>query len=67
MEKEYRVCTKCEIQHIENCETCFGFGVYAGTDENVPVSAGQALDKNFLHPVLPCQECGSTIKGYESR
>lgn len=62
----YRVCTKCVIPHIENCHTCFGFGVRApldGMDGDVPVTAHQAHSRSFPTAPKACPECGSTETG----
>ena len=66
MKKVYRICTACEINHFENCEACYGFGVYkisTNPSEAFPVTAAEAHDKQFKGVVLPCPECGSTEKG----
>ena len=60
--KIYRVCTDCEIHHFENCESCWGFGVYSGTLGDA-VRASDAHDGTFKSEVYPCHECGSTEKG----
>jgi hypothetical protein len=61
----FRVCTSCRIHHIENCGTCFGFGVKAieGPDGPVPITAGEAHDGTYCKYWIPCPECGSTPKG----
>ena len=65
--KEYRICTKCEIHHYENCESYYGFGVYkisSRKDEAFPVTAGEAIEGDLPHGlVLACPECGSTEEG----
>jgi len=62
--KKHSICTACEIAHIENCGTCFGFGVYLNDQgETSPVRAGDAHEKKFSGPVHPCPECGSTENG----
>jgi len=60
---KYRICIKCPIDHYENCDTCFGFGVYIIDDVTYPISASDAHSEEFRHPVWQCPECGSTIKG----
>lgn len=62
MDKTYRICTACEIHHYENCESCWGFGVYSDTLGDV-VRAIEALEKNFRGKVYPCPECGSDENG----
>jgi hypothetical protein len=64
--KVYRICFACEINHFENCESCYGFGVYkisTNPSGTFPVTAAEAHDKQFKGAVLPCPECGSTEKG----
>jgi len=62
---EYRVCTKCAIHHYENCNTCFGFGVYVETtvDGLIPINAHAAHTKQFRHTPTHCPECLSTSAG----
>ena len=60
--KKYRICKKCAIRHYENCETCFGFGLY-DRDAYHPISASDAIEGKLEFPVRPCPECGSTEKG----
>ena len=60
--KEHRICTKCRIHHYENCESCFGFGVYL-LKLGDAVTGGDAARKRFKSVVIPCPECGSTEKG----
>jgi len=67
MEDKYRVCKVCTPHHIENCGTCFGWGVrkdcYDGT-RLMPVTAGEAMrGVHYIFRTRPCPECGSTIKG----
>lgn len=61
--KEYRVCTQCPKHHIENCDTCFGFGVYQGANGLVPVTAAEAHGPEGTPGATPCPECGSTPVG----
>jgi len=63
--KEYHVCHKCEINHYENCGTCFGFGVYYAENSCIPVSASIAHNKNTegRPEISGCPECGSTDNG----
>lgn len=58
----YTICTSCKIHHIENCGTCFGFGV---TSSGAPVSAGDAYDRH-VSGWSPCPECGSMPMGVPS-
>jgi hypothetical protein len=63
---ELRVCTTCEIDHIENCHTCFGFGVMRKLHGGgIAITAGEAHDNKFPSWVK-CPECGSTPKGLPS-
>lgn len=53
-----RLCTSCHPTHIENCPTCYGFGVQA---DGGPVSA-----RNLEQPVanmFPCPTCRSDYRG----
>lgn len=61
----YRICTACTIPHYENCDTCFGFGVYvAKSGELFPVTANEAIEtKVYRGELQPCPECGSTVTG----
>ena len=54
----FRICTQCEPNHIENCRTCFGFGLALNQS---PLSA--SVDPDCPH--IPCPECGSTPAGYQ--
>lgn len=54
----FRVCTQCEPNHIENCRTCFGFGLALNQS---PLSASVDPDS----PHIPCPECGGTPAGYQ--
>lgn len=76
METDYRVCTGCKIHHYENCNSCFGFGVYTipkRGNELFPIIAAEAHKtvpvraKELGGKLLPCPECKSTIKGAPSR
>jgi len=60
----YRICTSCEIHHIENCGTCLGFGI-KNTSELIPITAGEAHSGSTLG-WSPCPECGSTPVGVPS-
>ena len=68
---ELRVCTKCKIHHYENCNFCFGFGVYSVEDkpgELFPVAAYEAHGgKGFRGKVQTCPECGSTVNGIPNK
>lgn len=66
---KYRICTKCEIHHIENCGTCFGFGVMKQLESDEegktfirPIAAGRAIDGD-AGDWMPCPECKSTPAG----
>lgn len=54
--KIYHVCVECSPVHVDNCETCFGWGLKKGT--NAPITAG-ALD--VLQECDPCPECGGDL------
>ena len=59
--KKYLVCTTCFPHHIENCDTCFGFGVFKNS---IPINASYVSDGK--RKCLPCPECGSTLEGLTS-
>ena len=62
--KIYKICRTCLVHHIENCGTCYGFGVYKDGRGVVPVSAHEAHTKDFgTRDPVACPECGSTYKG----
>lgn len=27
MNNQHRICKNCNIEHVENCNTCFGYGL----------------------------------------
>lgn len=58
----YHVCTEYPIHHYDNCNTCFGFGVYS---QGNPVIAAEAHGAPWID-TFPCPECGSTVKGVPS-
>ena len=64
--KLHRICRECNILHYENCETCFGFGVYSLKLGNA-VHAGDAVDGTLKGIVIPCPECDSTEKGIPNK
>lgn len=66
--KKYNVCRKCKPNHIDNCETCFGFGVRINQNkEYIPISAGAATRQDYeLGIIRFCPECGSGPTGYKS-
>lgn len=70
------VCTTCPVPHIDNCEWCFGFGVYVDRTAGgrpAPVAASEAItgrkSRGFtdtdepIGPTMPCPVCGSTTAG----
>ena len=63
--KIFNICTKCSApNHIDNCDTCFGFGVLTirSRDGLVPVRGGiSKIVKDGAWST--CPECGSTPKG----
>jgi len=62
----WNVCKACgDIPHIENCDTCFGYGLKAGPEGDLcPVSAHEALRvlQNATE-VMDCPQCGSNLGG----
>ena len=63
MTQRLRICRQCPIHHYENCNSCFGFGVYEGHSGQRPVRAGDAIYGQLPGQVHPCPECGSTETG----
>lgn len=67
MIKNLRVCEQgCKVPHYENCETCFGFGVYSQQPGDIVRAYHAQLasyGKQLKSEVHPCPECGSTEKG----
>ena len=61
---QFRICTKCIPNHIENCCSCFGFGLrkYPKHDEEVPI-IGAEVGTDKLPPWKQCPECLSTPDG----
>lgn len=60
----YRVCTSCEVAHIENCRLCFGFGQYGKSRAYAPIYAHEAVYARDTETEFQrCPECGSTING----
>lgn len=55
---ELKVCTACTVWHVENCSTCFGFGLKG---EGIPIAAAEAevYRENNL-PFIPCPVCAGT-------
>lgn len=66
--KTFKICTTCEIHHIENCETCFGFGLKRidERDGPIPISASDAVNKNYSDDWIKCPECGATPLGIKN-
>lgn len=50
-----RVCSACTPAHVENCPTCFGWGVYAATDGPISASGIEAAQRDGWRP---CPTCG---------
>lgn len=62
-----RICTSCDIHHVDNCSGCFGFGVYESTELRAPVSAHDAHARTLRHAVVRCDVCGCDERGIASR
>ncbi len=62
-QKHLKICTDCSIYHYENCNTCFGFGVYPGKEKPCAVTAVEAADKTYQANWYACPECKSTPLG----
>ena len=55
--KTYHVCVECTPIHIDNCETCFGWGLKQGT--TTPIIAAEV---ETLQECDPCPECYGDLK-----
>ncbi len=63
--EQFKICTKCSINHVENCTTCLGFGLYK-SEQMVSlaiISAGEAYDKAHNNDFIVCSECGGNPFG----
>ena len=61
----FRVCYVCDIPHVENCKTCFGWGLVRGKDGVlIPLQAGDC--DTFKGKSVVCPECGSNRSGLSS-
>ncbi len=58
--QEHRVCKKCPIHHVENCTTCFGFGLKIVKNRQIPIRCGEACEPKRLlnYQIVQCPECG---------
>lgn len=66
MTMTYRMCRTCDRPRVENCGTCFGFGVYPGeTILLVPIPAVEE-DPAILAKAQTCPECGGTLQGIQT-
>lgn len=62
---EFRFCTKCPVIHVENCESCYGFGLSMDEYEGIPLPIRAAeIDDPPLWK--KCLECGGTPKGVDN-
>jgi hypothetical protein len=59
----FRVCLTCDPPHVENCRTCFGWGVYPHDGKHYPISGSAMDDPDVREIAVPCPECGGTIDG----
>ena len=62
----FKICTECSPNHIENCTTCFGFGLkkHPNGNEDVPITAGAAM-RGSPPEWRQCPECLSTPDGID--
>ena len=58
--KKLRICMNCDINHYENCTSCYGFGLY---EDGIPITAYSSVYKIFNHKTIICPECGSDHNG----
>lgn len=61
---EPRVCTECEIPHVENCSECFGWGLHPN---GTPISASEAHDWACWEHYKKCEACGGTPRNEHLR
>lgn len=59
MQRTYHVCEDCHPVHIDNCQSCFGWGIKRIGD--IPIAAEEIKDINPDETVA-CPECGGTLK-----
>ncbi len=62
--RELRLCTSCPVPHIENCGTCFGFGL--SLEGQSPLSADRGCSEERF-PFKSCPECGGIPKWFFGR
>lgn len=66
---KFTICTECPYHHIDNCITCFGFGIkkrYISDGINIPVISSESIDFNegrLIEDWIKCPECESTPYG----
>lgn len=58
--ENHRLCRNCNPFHVENCTTCFGFGLRKGN--NVPLTAS-SIQRIQDDDWVRCDECMGTPKG----
>ncbi len=58
--ENHRLCSNCNPEHVENCTTCFGWGLRKGS--NVPLTASSIINIEGDDWVA-CDECKGTPKG----
>jgi ribosomal protein L40E len=64
---EHKICVTCYPNHVENCHTCFGFGLRppkdADSSQGVPISASEAMkwfSGEHIYGWWRCPECGGS-------
>ena len=66
-ERPFQICKRCDMPHIENCETCFGFGTHTKEGKTYPIGAHRAevlrADVKYATELSECPTCGSTVAG----
>lgn len=62
---KHHVCRDCDPPHVDNCRTCFGWGVHRveGKEGTYPISASGFDDPTVVAKAETCPECGGTLKG----
>ena len=58
--ENHRLCRTCNPEHVENCSTCFGYGLRKGSNVPLTASSIQMID---VGDWVRCDECKGTPHG----
>ncbi len=64
---EFHVCYECTPPHIDNCGTCFGYGLngkHIVTAHEASMLYLHTFTSTLPDNTIQCPECGSDIRGY---